>query len=565
MAQQRFQFTSNAVLLFTLFVVTSRAALPAPSGINFLGIGYNVLDGNPDGSDIAIGGVDPGLLTTRKVFKMTFDNGKLSSDNQYSVPDQVTFVPRSSCSNSVSQEIFWGTESYQQKLKKETDWKVGFSNKYAGFEFSKSKSYEEVYRAIDSNHYVYYENRTVCNLGQARYTSELAFFDQYPLTKSFVIEACNLPDAADNATYMTFLDDWGTSVVTEVNLGTKNLDRYQETQSAFVHYAMETNTKSTTTGFGIFGFSASVTVTMTEFQSGMTSQTQFGSFQYTLRSGDVNMHEPISIRVIGMEEVFTDGYWTQFSNYVSDGLCKADWINNLAKIRSNMDQAMWGYPAYRNAIKSEDPVVEIPITWPQGTYGLPQPSSGCPLAPQFKWHTGWRKHDTEKNNQWSSPNHFLGPIWQNDMYDNFCLKHDVTTTDYDWVWPNGQYCIYQVGASCPANMKPGFIFWDDKNTDGSNYGGNVPEGTYDSDTKMYFCCQIEGFSTNPIHLPTDSPFYLFPYVNQCQEVVGMSAQMEWFLFDNENTSNDDYAMGFYPHANYYKSDIGLHYCYYTPY
>ncbi|XP_033103765.1 uncharacterized protein LOC117106502 [Anneissia japonica] len=553
----------KVILLCAFCFATAHATLPPPSAINFLGVGYNILDGNPDGSDISIGGVDPGLLTTRRVFEMTYNYGKKSADYQYYVPDQVVFMPRSSCANTITKEMFWGTESYQQKLKKETSWSVGLDRRFLGFEFSKSKSYEEVLRSIDSNRYVYYEDRTVCNLGQARYTSELAFFDKYPLTKSFVIEACNLPAVFDNDAYMDFLDDWGTNVILEINVGTKKLDRYEETQEAFVYYAMETNSKSTTSGGSFLGFGSSVTVTMSDFESGMTSETKFGSFQYTLNSGDEDMHEPISVTLLGMEEVFTTDYWTQFSKYASDGLCKADWINNLATIQANMDQAMWGYAAHRGAIMSTDPVVQIPITWPQGTYGLTQPKVGCPLTPHFNWHTGWRKHDTEKRNGWSDGNHFVGPYWENDMYDHFCMKHDTKVTEYDWTWPDGEYCVYQAGTTCPSNLKSGAIFWDNKNSGDNSYGGSVPEGTYDHNTKMYFCCQNDGFTTNQIYLPTDSPFYLFPFKNQCQQVVGMTASMEWFYFDNENTSNDDYKIGYYPYSDGDKAHK-IRYCYYTP-
>lgn len=48
-------------------------ALSTPAGIrNFVGIGYNIIDGNPEGGDL-LGGVDPGLLTNRPILKLTYD------------------------------------------------------------------------------------------------------------------------------------------------------------------------------------------------------------------------------------------------------------------------------------------------------------------------------------------------------------------------------------------------------------------------------------------------------------------------------------------------------------
>ena len=41
--------------------------LPLPPGMKYLGISYDILKGNPDG-DPDRGNIDPGLLTTRRVY-----------------------------------------------------------------------------------------------------------------------------------------------------------------------------------------------------------------------------------------------------------------------------------------------------------------------------------------------------------------------------------------------------------------------------------------------------------------------------------------------------------------
>ena len=69
--------------------------------------------------------------------------------------------------------------------------------------------------------------------------------------------------------------------------------------------------------------------------------------------------------------------------------------------------------------------MRIPITWPEGTYGLPMPKSGCPKRSNFPWDSGYRYHDTEdrrSNNMWSSPFDLAGPYYKNNMYQNFCMK-----------------------------------------------------------------------------------------------------------------------------------------------
>ena len=79
-----------------------------PKGLGFIGVKYNLLKGNPEGNT-RLGGVDPGLDITRKILKLTNDDGK-------AVPDQICYEPRQVCSTSKSSKIFGGTKRYQEKL-----------------------------------------------------------------------------------------------------------------------------------------------------------------------------------------------------------------------------------------------------------------------------------------------------------------------------------------------------------------------------------------------------------------------------------------------------------------
>ncbi len=79
-----------------------------PKGLGFIGVKYNLLKGNPEGNT-RLGGVDPGLELTKKILKLTNDDGK-------AVPDQICYEPRQVCSLSKSAKIFGGTKRYQEKL-----------------------------------------------------------------------------------------------------------------------------------------------------------------------------------------------------------------------------------------------------------------------------------------------------------------------------------------------------------------------------------------------------------------------------------------------------------------
>ena len=80
----------------------------------FVGMGYKLLHGNPDGGD---NGLDPGL-TFRNILQIDFDEGKTKNiqGNIICVPDQVNMIPLSSCTLNETAQIFVGPQSYQKKL-----------------------------------------------------------------------------------------------------------------------------------------------------------------------------------------------------------------------------------------------------------------------------------------------------------------------------------------------------------------------------------------------------------------------------------------------------------------
>ena len=78
------------------------------SGVKFVGIGYNLLTGNPEGGSYAMGGVDPGLHLTRKIFNIS------EGDD----PREIIMEDRHSCVNVRNTYVYYGTKSYQEKLKR---------------------------------------------------------------------------------------------------------------------------------------------------------------------------------------------------------------------------------------------------------------------------------------------------------------------------------------------------------------------------------------------------------------------------------------------------------------
>ena len=113
--------TTFLIILGVAFVTHPTQDVATAKGLSFLGAGYNILKGNPDGGELSHGGVDPGLLITRKIFKLTWNTQKTSVDRKFRVPDQVVFVHRSSCVETTTNEVFSGAKSYQDKLKDDVE------------------------------------------------------------------------------------------------------------------------------------------------------------------------------------------------------------------------------------------------------------------------------------------------------------------------------------------------------------------------------------------------------------------------------------------------------------
>lgn len=83
----------------------------------FVGIGYNILSGNPEG-DFNIGGLDPGFKLAREIFKRTYDEGKTAvyEGEEIAIPDQMEYQSAYSCSSVETSYSYIGAKSYQDKL-----------------------------------------------------------------------------------------------------------------------------------------------------------------------------------------------------------------------------------------------------------------------------------------------------------------------------------------------------------------------------------------------------------------------------------------------------------------
>jgi len=208
--------------------------------------------------------------------------------------------------------------------------------------------------------------------------------------------------------------------------------------------------------------------------------------------------------------------------------------------------------------------------WPSGTYGLPEPVTGCPAFRDTHWKRGYTYHNTEDespSNKRSTNYHFAGNFSQHGIQQRFCIKDDVPGASD--TWPDGKYCIYKKG-SCPEGLNSGFIKWDDEHQslDPANKRfGITPDGDYTKrHTTLEYCCSTRGNVNKPISLPNTKPFYMIAYGSpQCQKVAGTRNSMEFIKFDDNDRGSENTFGGAHPYGP--SEDLfntKIYYCYYEP-
>ena len=114
-----------------------------------------------------------------------------------------------------------------------------------------------------------------------------------------------------------------------------------------------------------------------------------------------------------------------------------------------------------------------------------------------------------------------------------------------------------------TGFREGWIKWDDEDTKNNNFAsGALPDGTYNKDTVIYFCCRSDGSAETPIELPMRKPFFLLKHSSSCQAVQGMRVTEEWIFWDCEDRENKNSFDGEIPQSILAK-DIRLYFCYYV--
>lgn len=120
---------------------------------------------------------------------------------------------------------------------------------------------------------------------------------------------------------------------------------------------------------------------------------------------------------------------------------------------------------------------------------------------------------------------------------------------------------------CHTGLNNATVLWTDEVSNNENsFSGQIPDGTFNEPpfTVIEYCCRTDGYATNAIILPTESPFVLLKSnTHLCQKVKGMQVTSEYFRWDNDDMLGMlSQVSGAVNEERSDRGDIKIHYCYY---
>jgi hypothetical protein len=191
------------------FVIAASSLVTAQDtpGFQFLGYGYDVLHGNPRSTQ---GDGDPGFRTN--VFKFTHNDGQMTPDDKWQVPDKTTSQDFGrTCSATQNTRILDSAYDYQHTVKNGISLDVGFM----GLEFSLSTDFKNVDNETRTNTSIFAQIDAKC----VAYEITMHTFDHPTVDPNFIAGVNSLPGHYDEKSYMAFLRSFGTHVVTQMQVG----------------------------------------------------------------------------------------------------------------------------------------------------------------------------------------------------------------------------------------------------------------------------------------------------------------------------------------------------------
>ena len=212
--------------------LTNRVGLGESPGIpnlEYLGLGYNIFEGNPRGSDITE--IDPGFRS--RVVKLRQEQTTLTIDQEYMVPLGVDVRYITACKFASEATELSNESEYRSEISKETTQKTEYSGGVSSklfsvsgeYAFSSSSKYKEFVDTSRATQTVTYEARALCS----EFKASLKPYYSHVFDDRFEMALNNLPYPYEKSNethtreYKQFLDSFGTHYISDVTLGAKHV------------------------------------------------------------------------------------------------------------------------------------------------------------------------------------------------------------------------------------------------------------------------------------------------------------------------------------------------------
>jgi len=197
----------------------------------YLGMGYDVVRGNPDNNFY-----DPGFLYA--IFEFTWDHQRTTSDGRYLIPDNVQALQMKSCGYETITKEIKGSQSFQKAMS--SDVSAEFDINLKPYKPGSSEVAKELWKVRFTGSTAYKDVKYETQVSHLMYTNAKAKCVEYEVAMNYLQTSMrvtddfrnaveNLPLEDDNSTtmekYGKFISIYGTHFTSRVTLGSKMLIR----------------------------------------------------------------------------------------------------------------------------------------------------------------------------------------------------------------------------------------------------------------------------------------------------------------------------------------------------
>ncbi|XP_074643504.1 uncharacterized protein LOC141900487 [Tubulanus polymorphus] len=536
------------VLSSLIAVIVATRTIPQPRYTG-LGLGYDIRRADP-----TLGYADPGLKLTRRIL----DFSPKTSTKSYSRGNVISFERLANCISKQQYKFITGSKSFQNIQQTHLVQDDEFTNA----SFTSSEEFESVSRQTLEYRNVLVTRLTECSKGEGRLRMTRRPGSPELVDPDFAGELCSV-DFTNARAVSRFIRQWGTHVVTGLDVGDLAASRYSINRKTFLNFALE---KASPIKICFKGDGLTLAIDDEPYRNSVLAREVFERIRAEKMSANyLEMHtsdisnQPIRWTLMPITDLVALTKGTRGSH------CNDLKVENVTDTIRNIIHL-----SERSRYPIEDQVMEFKLKWPRGSYGLPKTKTGCPSG---TWEHGSRYMQVSNRNKWDAT---IETHWQSDSINrnwikqHFCMKSESRDSEQEKNtnvnWPVGRYCIFKNGEYCPSGFYSSWVRWTG-HTHGKN-DGTVPTGSFLTDkTTINFCCKKDGKYTDEIVLPTDKPFYLFQerFAYGCQLVYGMNVthgSIAWGSKYGDRTTHCESGNGPKCYTNESNLQMRLHYCYY---